>query len=124
MGERGKKVEISKIQDLLGRLATDDKFRDEFAKNPARILGQHGIEVPEETTAQLPPKEVLAEAISTLVGSIIYVPWRPIWWPYNPWIFFSPFRPYWPWGPVPEPWSYRQGFDPMMGSKAGQQRER
>ena len=113
MSSKSRKVDIRKIQELLGKLASDDGFREEFTKKPASILAGYGIEVPSDTKANLPPKDVLAETLTSFVGSLILVPWRPWWSPYWGWGWG------WGWGPVWGPvwgwgWSVRQ---PQLGDK-------
>jgi putative modified peptide len=61
-------VTISEAQALkfLERLATDDDFRDELARDPGGVLGDHGIELDPESvpdTVTLPPKAEIGEFV-------------------------------------------------------------
>lgn len=91
--------EVEKVIDLLKRLASDDEFREAFEQDPAAMLREYGVEIEEGARAALPPKDVLAEALTDLARQTIGGPSAAIWSP--PW--GGPWGPPWggPWGP---PW--------------------
>jgi putative modified peptide len=61
-------ITISEAEALkfLERLATDDDFRDELARDPGGVLSDHGIELDPENvpdTVTLPPKTEIGEFV-------------------------------------------------------------
>lgn len=103
--------ELQNVVDLLAKLASDDEFRAAFEQDPASVLAEYGIEIPQGTRATLPPKEAITGALTNLARQAIdfgpnYGPFdnwgrTPSWWP-------GPWGPWGPWsGPNwGGPWSF------------------
>jgi putative modified peptide len=94
--------EVGKLLDLLSNLASDDEFRAEFERSPAKVLAEFGVDVPGDTKAIAPPKEALAAALNNLAREMTYPPAGyhaiPTW--------TGPFPQPWGPGPYPQPWSW------------------
>jgi putative modified peptide len=79
MLEDDQRIQISmtpqQAEELLGKLAEDDDFRQELEADPERVLAEYGIQVPPgqlEGQAVLPPKEEVQDARSKMETGELY----------------------------------------------------
>lgn len=96
--------EVERTLEILGKLASDDEFRSAFERDPAGTLKEYGINVPADSVASLPPKEVLASALNTFAAQTLQ--------PQG----FGGYGRLPPWtGPFPLPWDFPWRLPPWTG---------